>query len=154
LAGMPFEMGVSAQPDSKIFIPPERIEQARGMLTAARGKGVEFVLPVDFILGDGKPADAIPSGGAQFDVGPKTIALHAAKVDEFIRYHQRKVAEGKGPAVAFHNGVFGMFEKEEYAVGTRKFIEQLRKMTSAGLLVYVGGGEGGTALHKYGQESW
>ena len=27
-------------------------------------------------------------------------------------------------------------------------------MTAAGLLVYVGGGEGGAALHKYGDESW
>lgn len=155
LAGQPFEMGVAgSQKDSKIYIPPERIEQAKTMLTNARRNGVEFVLPIDFIMGDGQPSDTIPAGGAQFDVGPKTIALHAAKVDEFIRCHQQKVASGKGPAVAFHNGVFGMFEKEEFAVGTRKFMDQLKKMTTAGLLVYVGGGEGGAALHRYGDESW
>lgn len=154
LAAKPFEMGVAGQPDSKIYIPPERIEQSRAMLTNGRRNGVEFVLPVDFILGDGQAGDTIPAGGAQFDVGPKTIALHAAKVDEFIRYHQQKVAAGKGPAVVFHNGVFGKFEEDQFAVATRKFMDQLKKMTVAGLLVYVGGGEGGAALHKYGDESW
>lgn len=154
LAGQPFEMGVAGQPDSKIFIPPERIEQSKTMLTNARKNGVEFVLPVDFIMGDGRPSDTIPPGGAQFDVGPKTIALHADKVDEFIAYHQQKVAAGKGPAVVFHNGVFGKFEEEQFALATRKFMDQLKKMTAAGLLVYVGGGEGGAALHKYGDDSW
>ncbi len=155
LAGKPFEMGVAgSQKESKIYIPPERIEQAKSMLTGARQKGVEFVLPVDFILGNGQPGETIPTDGAQFDVGPKTIALHAAKVDEFIKYHQQKVATGKGPAVAFHNGVFGKFEEDQFSHGTRKFMDQLKRMTAAGLLVYVGGGEGGAALHKYGDESW
>jgi phosphoglycerate kinase len=155
LAGQPFEMGVAgSQPDSKIYVPPDRIDQAKAMLTGARQRGVEFVLPVDFILGNGTASATIPADGAQFDVGPNTIALHAAKVDEFIKYHQQKLAAGKGPAVAFHNGVFGMFEKEEFANGTRKFMDQLKKMTAAGPLVYVGGGEGGAALHRYGDESW
>lgn len=155
LANRPFEMGVAgSQKDSKIYIPPERIEQAKAMLTGARKNGVEFVLPVDFILGSGAASETIPADGAQFDVGPKTIALHAAKVDEFIAYHQKKVASGKGPAVAFHNGVFGKFEEDQFSHGTRKFMDQLKKMTAAGLLVYVGGGEGGAALHNYGDESW
>jgi phosphoglycerate kinase len=155
LAGKPFEMGVAgSQKESKIYIPPERIEQAKAMLTGARGKGVEFVLPVDFILGNGITSDTIPADGAQFDVGPKTIALHAARVGDFIEYHQQKLAAGKGPAVAFHNGVFGKFEEEQFAIGTRKFMDQLKRMTEAGLLVYVGGGEGGAALHKYGDQAW
>ena len=155
LAGKPFEMGIAgSQKDSKIYIPPERIAQATAMLTGARGKGVEFVLPVDFILGSGAASDTIPADGAQFDVGPKTIALYATKIGDFIRYHQQKLAAGKGPAVAFHNGVFGKFEEEPFAIGTRKFMDQLKRMTGAGLLVYVGGGEGGAALHKYGEEAW
>ena len=86
LAGIPFEMGVAgSQKESKIYIPPERIEQAKAMLTGARKNGVEFVLPVDFILGSGQPSDTIPADGAQFDVGPKTMALHAC---ESRRVHQ------------------------------------------------------------------
>ena len=56
--------------------------------------------------------------------------------------------------MAFHNGVFGKFEEDQFSFGTRRFMEQLKRMTEAGLLVYVGGGEGGAALHKYGDESW
>ena len=31
---------------------------------------------------------------------------------------------------------------------------QLRRMTATGIKVYVGGGEGGTALEKYGKDNW
>lgn len=155
LAGKAFEMGVAGTDStSKIFIPPERIAQARAMIETGRKNGVEFVLPIDFILGDGSASDTIPAGGAQFDVGPKTVALHAAKVGEFIEYHKQKVSAGKGAAVAFHNGVFGKFEEDQFSHGTRKFMEQLKRMTAAGLETYVGGGEGGAALHHYGDESW
>ncbi len=157
LDGGKFEMGAAgdpAQSQSKIYIPPERVQQAKAMISLGRSYGVEFVLPVDFILGDGTASDTIPPGGAQFDVGPKTTALHEAKVQEFIGYHQRKCAAGSGAAVVFHNGVFGMFEKDEFSHGTRKFIDQLRHMTLQGLEVYVGGGEGGAALHRYGDDSW
>lgn len=155
MACEPFEMGVAGtDPTSKIYIPPERIAQASAMIEAGRSRGIEFVLPIDFILGDGTASDTIPAGGAQFDVGPKTVALHAAKVGEFIAYHQKKVAAGQGAAVAFHNGVFGKFEEDQFSHGTRKFMEQLKRMTEAGLETYVGGGEGGAALHHYGDESW
>jgi phosphoglycerate kinase len=50
--------------------------------------------------------------------------------------------------------VFSMFEQEKFAEGTKKFIPQLKRMTDAGIKVYVGGGEGGTALEKYGQPDW
>lgn len=124
------------------------------MIQKGRSNGVDFVLPVDFILGDGSASDTIPSDGAQFDVGPKTIELQAKKVADFIAYSQEKAKSGKGPAVCFHNGVFGMFEKEQFANGTRKFVDQLKHMHESGVEVYVGGGEGGAALMRYGNESW
>lgn len=157
LDGTTFEMGAAgdaSKSDSKIYIPPERIAQAKEMIQKGRSNNVDFVLPVDFILGDGKASDTIPSDGAQFDVGPKTIELQAKKVADFIAYSQEKAKSGKGPAVCFHNGVFGMFEKEEFANGTRKFVDQLKHMHESGVEVYVGGGEGGAALMRYGNESW
>ena len=78
LDGQNFEMGAAgdaAQSQSKIYIPPDRIEQAKQMIQYGRKHGVEFVLPVDFVLSDGKPSDVIPPGGAQLDIGPKTIEL-------------------------------------------------------------------------------
>lgn len=155
LAGEEFEMGLNAdKSQKKIYIPPERIEQAKRMLERGRSNGVEFVLPVDFILEDGSASDTIPKDGAQFDVGPKTINLQAEAVGRFIEFHQQRQSEGKGPAVAFHNGVFGKFEEDRFANGTRKFMEQLKRMHDAGVEVYVGGGEGGAALDRYGDESW
>ncbi len=38
--------------------------------------------------------------------------------------------------------------------GTKRFIAQLKRMTDAKVEVYVGGGEGGTALERYGKPDW
>lgn len=155
LAGGSFSLGAAEDPaNEKIYISPERIAQAKEMLKKGRAAGVEFVLPVDFLLADGSAVTQLPANGAQFDIGPQTIALHAQKVGELIAFHQGKVAAGQGPAIVFHNGVFGMFEKDEYSQGTRQFIGQLKRMTEAGLQTFVGGGEGGTALHRYGKDNW
>ena len=80
-------------------------------------------------------------------IGPKTSVLFEQKVGEFL------VAGAKGK-VAFHNGVFGMFEDPKFEAGTKAFIPQLKRLKDAGHPVYVGGGEGGTALEKYGRPDW
>jgi phosphoglycerate kinase len=87
-------------------------------------------------------------GDQQFDVGPKTIALFEQKIGAFIDAHRGQ------RAVAFHNGVFGMFEDPRFEAGTRSFMTQLKRMKDAGIEVYIGGGEGGTALEKYGKPDW
>jgi len=153
LAGGDFNLGVSEDPANKkepYYIPPERVEQAKKMLTEAKAKGIEFTMPVDFVLADGSVSEAIGPGNQQFDVGPKSSELYAKTVSQFIA-EQKGAAE---PAVVFHNGVFGMFEDPRFEGGTKRFIPELKRMTDAGLKVYVGGGEGGTALEKYGQPDW
>ncbi len=153
--GETFGLGLAGDPDHpKIHIPEERIAQAERMLSDAQAHGVEFVLPVDFVLGDGSASARIPDGEAQFDVGPETRALQAEAVGRFIAAHQQEVAEGRPASIAFHNGVFGLFEEEAFESGTRAFIGQLKRMTDAGVEVYVGGGEGGTALGRYGEPDW
>lgn len=148
LDGKDFSLGVAEDPahaDKPYFIPRERIDQAKAMISEGRQKGIEFVLPVDFILQDGRASEVIGPGDQQFDIGPKTTELFAKKVGEFIEKHKGQ------PAVAFHNGVFGMFEDPRFENGTKAFIGQLRRMKDAGVEVYVGGGEGGTALERYGK---
>ena len=120
------------------------------MIAEGRAKGIEFVMPVDFVLQDGRVSPAIGPGNQQFDVGPASSALYEKTVGDFIAAHKAD----RPPAVVFHNGVFGMFEDPRFEDGTRKFVAQLKRMTDAGIKVYVGGGEGGTALEKYGQENW
>jgi phosphoglycerate kinase len=146
-----FCLGVSEDPahkDKPYYIPPERIEQAKRMVKAAKLGRIELVLPVDFKLGDESVVETLKPNDQQFDIGPKTSALFEKKVGEFIEAHRGQ------PAVAFHNGVFGMFEDPRFETGTKAFIAQLKRMKDAGMKVYVGGGEGGTALEKYGRNDW
>ena len=117
------------------------------MIAAGRQNNIDFVLPVDFILQDGRASGTIGPHDQQFDIGPKTSELFSRKVDEFIARHKGQ------PAVAFHNGVFGMFEDPRFAEGTKRFMAQLKRLKEAGVEVYVGGGEGGAALEKYGSPS-
>jgi len=153
LDGKQFDLGLSEDPahkDKPYYIPRERIEQAKRMVAEGRTKGIEFIMPVDFVLEDGRVSPAIGPGNQQFDVGPASSELYGKTVSDFIAAHK-----GDSPAaVVFHNGVFGMFEDPRFESGTRKFIPQLKRMTDAGIKVYVGGGEGGTALEKYGQDNW
>ncbi len=152
LDGQEFSLGVAEDPnhsDKPYYIPPARVDQAQAMIDAGRKNGVDFVLPVDYVLADGSISTSIGAGQQQLDVGPQTSERFAAKVGEFI------AADGGGRhKVAFHNGVFGKFEESLFEQGTKRFVEQLKRMHEAGVRVYVGGGEGGKALEKYGHEDW
>lgn len=153
LEGGDFSLGVSEDPahaDKPYYIEPARIEQAKRMLAEGKKRGIEFILPVDFTLADGTVKSKLDKGDQQFDIGPETSALFAKKIGEFIDAGK---SAAKKPAV-FHNGVFGMFEDPRFERGTKDFISQLKRMKDAGLEVYVGGGEGGKALDKYGQPDW
>jgi phosphoglycerate kinase len=153
LEGKDFNLGVSEDPahsDKPYFIPRNRIEQAKKMLTEGRAKGIEFVLPIDFVLQDGQISSQIGPGNQQFDVGPQSSKLFADTVTRFIEAHKND----KPAAVAFHNGVFGMFEDPRFENGTKNFVPQLKRMKDAGIKVYIGGGEGGTSLERYGQPDW
>ncbi|MBI2825017.1 MAG: phosphoglycerate kinase [Planctomycetia bacterium] len=155
IEGGDFSLGVAEDPAHKgkpYYIPPSRVEQAKGMLLHGRAKGIEFVLPVDFVLADGRVSSTIGAGEQQFDVGPGTSELFELKIGQFIA-QKRNHPAGAAP-VAFYNGVFGMFEDPRFEEGTRRFSEQLRRMKEAGIEVYVGGGEGGAALEKYGAPDW
>ncbi len=149
LDGREFHLGESEDPANKgkpFYIPPDRLEQAKRMVAEGRHKGIEFVMPVDFVLQDGQVSEQIGPGNQQFDVGPASSARYAEAVGQFIEKHRADAAE----TVVFHNGVFGMFEDERFEEGTRNFIGQLKRMHEAGIKVYVGGGEGGKAIDKYG----
>ncbi|HJT32814.1 MAG TPA: phosphoglycerate kinase [Pirellulales bacterium] len=155
LDGQDFCLGAAESPEHKdkpYYIERSRIEQARRMLVDGRGKGIRFVLPVDFVLQDGRASETIGPGDQQFDVGPKTSELFEQKIGEFI-VEQKERGKGRQP-VAFYNGVFGMFEDPRFESGTRRFVGQLKRLKDAGIEVYVGGGEGGAAVDRYGRPDW
>jgi phosphoglycerate kinase len=134
-----------AYKDQPYFVPQARIDQAKQMIEEGRKKGVKFVLPVDYVIQDGSVVSKLKPGDEQFDVGPKTNELFEHEIGEFMKLQG---------AVAFYNGVFGMFEDPRFEGGTRRFIPQLKRMTDSNIEVYVGGGEGGAALEKYGEARW
>ena len=142
--GVAEDAGHSDQP---YYIPPVRIEQAKRMVSEGRQKGIEFVIPIDSVIEDGSVVDQLRPTDQQLDIGPKSSQLYEQKVGEFIE-------QSPNGAVAFHNGVFGKFEDPRFEEGTKRFVSQLKRMTDAGAKVYVGGGEGGKALEKYGDASW
>jgi phosphoglycerate kinase len=147
LDGGQFALGIAEDPahaDKPYFVARQRIDQARRMIDTGRKSGIEFVLPVDFVLQDGRVAKSIGPADQQLDIGPETSALFEEKVGEFIASHRGR------RAAAFHNGVFGKFEEPQFAEGTKRFMAQLKRLKAAGVEVYVGGGEGGAALEQYG----
>lgn len=155
LSGSDFCIGLAQDPTKSkepYFVPEKRIEQAKRMLIEGRAAGIEFVLPVDFVLTTGENSAVIGPQDAQMDIGAQSSELFAAKVGEFIDQH--RAGKYGAATVAFHNGVFGKFEEAPFEKGTRDFVQQFPRMKQAGIEVYVGGGEGGAALERYGQPDW
>jgi len=155
LDGATFSLGVAEDPqhsDKPYYIPPDRVDQARRMLAEGRKKGIRFILPLDFVLADGRVAERLGPGDQQLDVGPKSSEKFEQAVDEWIT--ESVGSSTDEPPVAFHNGVFGKFEDPRFEQGTKRFVRQLKRMKDAGVEVYVGGGEGGAALEKYGHTDW
>ncbi|MCC7139886.1 MAG: phosphoglycerate kinase [Planctomycetes bacterium] len=132
-----------ARAAEKTYVPPEAIEKAGRLLEDAEKHRVKVVLPVDFVLDDGTVANDVPKGRLQCDVGPRTRAHFEAETLAWAKTTRRKVA--------FHNGVLGKFEEKPYAGGTEAMVGTLRRLQTAGVAVYVGGGEGRAALERYGK---
>ncbi len=129
------------------FIPESRVEQAKEIVADGRGKDIVFTVPIDSVIEDGSTKDELAPSDQQLDIGPKSIEHFSKAVGDFIE-------RTGGKAVAFHNGVFGVFEDPKFEAGTKAWIPELKRMKEAGIKVYVGGGEGGKALDKYGQPDW
>ena len=111
LDGKNFCLGVAEDParkDEPFYISPERIEQAKRMISEGRSKGIKFVLPVDWVIQDGSVVEQLKPGDQQFDIGPKTSELFEREIGAFLEL------DG---AVAFYNGVFGMFEDAAIRAG-------------------------------------
>ena len=148
MRGAPVSIGAAEdaqRSEEKTYVPRESIEKARRLLVDAAAAKVKVLLPVDFVLDDGKVAADIPPDRLQCDVGPKTRKKYEAEALAWAKTTRRKVA--------FHNGVMGKFEDKTFAGGTIALVETLKRLQTAGVAVYVGGGEGRAALERYGKLS-
>jgi len=118
------------------------------IMEAAKAKGVEIILPVDFVISskfgeDGEikvseAADGIPAGFMGLDCGPKSIERNAAAV-----------ASAK---TILWNGPMGVFEMEKFESGTKALMDAVVRATSEGAVTVIGGGDTATACKKYKTE--
>ena len=112
------------------------------MIERAKANGVEFLLPVDTVVGKEFAADTeaktvsidgIPEGWMGLDIGEKTIALYENAI------------QGAGTVV--WNGPMGVFEFDRFAEGTRAVA---RAVAASGAVSIVGGGDSAAAVEQLG----
>ena len=105
---------------------------------------VELVLPVDHIACDNfeNPKSIITTEGAAIkegymgiDIGPKSVDLFLSKI--------------RNAGTIVWNGPMGMFEKDEFADGTKKLALGIAESSAISV---VGGGDSAAAAKKFGVE--
>ena len=121
---------------------PDWIERAGEMLAKAEAKGCKILLPIDNVVTDhfGEDAvgevvdsDKIPDDRMGMDIGPKTVELYCDAI--------------KGAKTVFWNGPMGVFEIEQFSVGTEAVA---RCIADAECTSIIGGGDSVAAINKFG----
>lgn len=133
------QIGDSIFDEAGAEIVPKLVEKAKA-------KGVEIVLPVDFVIADAFSPEAntkivsdkegIPAGWQGLDNGPESRKLFAATI-------------AKAKTIVW-NGPPGVFEFEKFAEGTKAMLDEVVKTSVAGNTVIIGGGDTATVAKKYG----
>jgi len=122
----------------KSLVEPDRVDMAKELVSRAKDK---LVLPNDAVVAPSLEAgaqahavarDAIPTGEAMFDVGPRTCEA----------FGQRVIAA----RTVVWNGPMGVFEKPPFDRGTRAIAEAMARATAAGATTIVGGGDSAAAV--------
>lgn len=111
------------------------VGQCKELLAKHRDR---ILMPTDVVLNDGgkrKPISVqdLPSSLQVYDIGLDTIA--------------RYVEEINAAKTVFFNGPAGVFEKEEFSIGTR---ELLRALAESDAFTVAGGGHTVAAIEQYG----
>lgn len=125
----------------KSLVEPDKVDLAKQLLAKA---GDKLKLPVDTVVADGfdstetSVADGgnIPADKSGFDIGPKTRELYAAEI-------------AKAKTVIW-NGPMGVFEKPQFAAGTKAVAQAVADATSKGATTVIGGGDSAAAIEQMG----
>jgi phosphoglycerate kinase len=128
------------QPTGDSLVEPERVDDARQVVAAARAAGRELLLPVDHVVAERVEAGAptrvvkeIPAGWRGVDIGPESAALYAAAA--------------KRARTVFWNGPMGVFEIDAFAKGTEAVARAIAESSARSV---VGGGDSLAAVNKLG----
>ena len=120
----------------------DKLDLAREAMQKAKDKGVKLVLPVDTKVGKEFKPDTeskvvkcteIPADWEGFDIGTETIKLFAEEI--------------KNAKTVIWNGPLGLFEFEQFAVGTNAIAQLLAQINATTI---IGGGDSAAAVEKAG----
>ena len=126
----------------KSLLDEEGLELAGEILRMAAEKGVNFMLPVDVVAADefsnDSPygvydVDEIPDDRMGLDIGPETIKLYTDTL--------------KTVKTVVWNGPMGVFEMDNFAVGTKAIADCLAEIDAT---TVIGGGDSAAAVAKFG----
>ena len=122
----------------------DKLDLAKDLMKKAEEKGVKLMLPIDTKIAKEATQEAesktvkcteIPAEWEGFDIGEESIK-------EFTE-------ELKKAKTVVWNGPLGLFEVEQFAVGTNSIAKALADMN---ITVIIGGGDSASAIKKLGLE--
>ncbi|WP_437777658.1 phosphoglycerate kinase [Sorangium sp. So ce1097] len=127
----------------KSRIEEDKLPLARTIMSKARDRGIQLLLPVDVVVASsidatqGEPAsvDAIPEGTMALDIGPRSVELFGKAIER--------------AKTVFWNGPMGLFETPAFSRGT---FDVARIMSNAPGFTVVGGGDSAAAVKVAGEE--
>jgi len=114
------------------LIETDKQDLARELVDAASRRNVSLLLPLDVVVADGITKEAtgqivaisdIPENKGIVDIGPRTIEMFTEQI--------------KSCQTIFWNGPMGVYEIEQFAVGTKAMAELLASLKAT---TVVGGG--------------
>lgn len=120
----------------------DKIELAESLISKAKQKGVELILPADTVVATEFKNDAesktvmsneIPDGWMGLDIGEKSISMFSDVIS-------------KSKTVIW-NGPMGVFEFENFANGTKKIALAVSNVDGTTI---IGGGDSAAAVEKLG----
>ncbi len=122
----------------------DKLDIALNLLTTAKTKGCEIVLPVDNVIAQEFKANAenkvnsgnIAEGWQGLDIGPETRKLFTSKITD--------------AKTIVWNGPMGVFEMEPFDAGTRAVAQAIADATDNGAISIIGGGDSAAAVEQMG----
>ena len=122
----------------------DKLDLAKEAMKKAEEKGVKLMLPVDTKIGKEFKPDTesktvayteIPAGWEGFDIGEKTIKMFSEEI--------------KKAKTVVWNGPLGLFEFDQFAIGTNSIAKVLAEIDATTI---IGGGDSAAAVKKAGLE--
>ncbi len=120
----------------------DKLDLALELIEKAKAKGVKLMLPQDTKLGKEFSKDTesktvkcteIPDGWEGFDIGEETIKLYKEEL--------------KNAKTIVWNGPLGVFEFDQFAIGTNEIAKALANVDA---ITIIGGGDSAAAVEKAG----